>query len=137
LERWVQERTAELANANASLEAENRERRAGEAQIKALFSRLVAAQEDERRRIARDIHDQMGQQMTALRMNLETWRLKSHGDPALLEQADRTQQLAEDLDQRIDFLTWQLRPATLDQSGLPAALRHLVTGWSERFGVTA
>jgi signal transduction histidine kinase len=105
--------------------------------VQSLFRRLVSAQEEERRRIARDIHDQVGQQMTALRMNLETLRSQAAGRTALVEQAERTQRLAEELDQSIDFLTWQLRPAALDHLGLSAALQNLVTGWSERFGVAA
>ena len=51
--------------------------------------------------------------------------------------AERTQRLAEEVDRSIDFLTWQLRPAALDHLGLSAALRNLVTGWSERFGIAA
>jgi PAS domain S-box-containing protein len=137
LERRVQDRTADLAHANTLLEGEVSERRAGEAQIKSLFERLVSIQEEERRRIARDLHDQLGQQLTALRMNLEVARIRMDGDPAMLAQAQRTQQLAEDLDRSIDFLTWELRPAALDHLGLSAALEGLVTGWAQRFEVAA
>ena len=76
LEERIRERTSELAGANASLQLEVRERRAAENEIKALFTRLVSAQEDERRRIARDVHDQLGQQMTAVRINLEELQQK-------------------------------------------------------------
>jgi signal transduction histidine kinase len=137
LEQRVHERTADLARANALLQVEVAERRAAEAQNKRLFERLISVQEEERRRIARDIHDQLGQQMTALRMNLAAARSWADGDPARVVQAQRTQQLAEDLDRSIDFLTWDLRPAALDHLGLAAALQQLVTGWSERFGVVA
>jgi signal transduction histidine kinase len=133
LDARVRERTAQLAEANASLATEVAERRAAEAQIKALFERLVSAQEEERRRIARNIHDQLGQQITALRMNLE--RLKMHSREPVVSQAERTLALAEELDRTIDFLTWELRPATLDHLGLGAALRDLVDGWSDRFHV--
>lgn len=137
LESRVEERTSALAAANAALEAEVRERRAGEAQIKALFARLVAAQEEERQRIARDIHDQLGQQMTALRMNLELLASRVEQSDAAAPQAARTQRLAEELDRSVDFLTWDLRPAALDHLGLAAALEKLVTGWSERFAIAA
>lgn len=73
--------------------------------------------------------------MTALRMNIEMLRSQVEGNVALVEQAERTQRLAEELDQSVDFLAWQLRPAALDHLGLSAALGHLVTGWSERFGI--
>jgi signal transduction histidine kinase/FixJ family two-component response regulator len=137
LEARVRERTADLARANASLEAEIGERRAAERQIKALHERLVATQEEERRRIARDIHDQLGQHMTALRMRLEAIVPWVSDDPARKDQAVQTQQLAEELDRSIDFLTSQLRPAALDHFGLPAALRNLVASWSDRFAIPA
>jgi two-component system, chemotaxis family, CheB/CheR fusion protein len=137
LEERVRARTAELAATNASLEIQIRERRAAEAQTKALFCRLVTAQEEERRRIARDIHDQLGQQMTALRMNISALLPGSEGAATTAERINRTEALAEELDRAIDFLTWELRPATLDHLGLPAALAQLVNGWSERFGIQA
>jgi PAS domain S-box-containing protein len=100
-----------------------------------LFRRLVTVQEEERRRIARDIHDQLGQQMTALRLHLEALRTAVRGNPQLAEQAERTERIAEELDRSVDFLTWDLRPAALEHLGLSAALSHLVRGWSERFGI--
>lgn len=106
-------------------------------QITALFQRLVSVQEDERRRIARDIHDQLGQQMTALRLNIEALNARAARHRDVIGQVRRAQRLAEELDQSIDFLTWELRPAALDHLGLPAALHHLASGWSERFGVDA
>jgi len=123
-----------LRTINEGLEERVRERTA---EITALFARLVRTQEDERRRIARDMHDQLGQQMTALRMNLELLASRTAHDDMIAAQAARTQQLAEDLDRSIDFLTWDLRPAALDHLGLAPALEHLVTGWSERFRIPA
>jgi signal transduction histidine kinase len=137
LEERIRERTSELAGANVSLQIEVRERRAAENEIKALFTRLVSAQEDERRRIARDVHDQLGQQMTAVRINLEALQQRTDLDAPCAESVERTMWLAEELDRSIDFLTWELRPAALDHLGLPAALTHLVDGWSERFHVRA
>lgn len=123
-----------LAASQAQLEDRVRERTA---EVQHLLHQLLSAQEEERKRIARNIHDQLGQQMTALRMNLETLHAKSNADPALREHVARTQSLAEELDQSMDFLTWDLRPAALDHFGLATALRNLVASWSERFGVTA
>jgi signal transduction histidine kinase len=137
LEERIRERTSELAGANTALQIEVRERRAAEDEIKALFARLVSAQEDERRRIARDVHDQLGQQMTAIRINLEALQQRPDLDTPCAESVARTRRLAEELDHSIDFLTWRLRPAALDHLGLPAALAHLVGGWSERFHVRA
>ena len=66
LEARVRERTNELARANASLRAEIGERKRAERSRTELLARLVFAQEDERRRIAREMHDQFGEQLTAL-----------------------------------------------------------------------
>lgn len=135
LEARVRERTAELMHANAALEAELRERRAAEEQIKRLLMQMVTIQEDERRRIARDIHDQLGQQMTALRMQIEALRLRANAQPALADPIGMASQLSEELDQSIDFLTWQLRPADLDRLGFADALANLVSSWSQRFRI--
>jgi PAS domain S-box-containing protein len=70
LEARVRERTFELAKVNESLRDEISERIQTERDRVRLLRQIVRAQEDERRRIARDIHDQVGQQMTALRLNL-------------------------------------------------------------------
>ncbi len=72
LERRVAERTADLARANESLRAEVTERRLVEQARNELLRRLVAVQEEERVRIARELHDQMGQQLTALKLGLES-----------------------------------------------------------------
>jgi PAS domain S-box-containing protein len=123
-----------LQQAHHSLESRVRARTA---EVHSLFSRLVSAQEEERRRITRDIHDQVGQPMTALRMNLEVLAAQVAHDPQLAAQAARTLQRAEELDRSIDYLTWALRPAALDHLGLAGALDQLVSGWSERFGIAA
>lgn len=138
LDARVRQRTAELARSNAALEKELGERRAAEAQIQALVKQLLTIQEEERRRIARDIHDQLGQQMTALRLQLEALLSRTgEAQPALAGGVGKAQQLAQELDQSIDFLTWELTPTILDQLGLVNALGHLVNTWSLRFQITA
>jgi two-component system CheB/CheR fusion protein len=122
-----------LQAANEALDHRVRERTL---HVQALLQRLVSVQEEERGRMARDIHDQLGQQMTALRLHLDALQ-SSNQDATLRQQAERTARLAEDLDRSIDFLTWELRPAALDHLGLAAALNQLVTEWSERFGIAA
>jgi PAS domain S-box-containing protein len=137
LEQRVRDRTAELAKTNSELAAEVQERRAAEAQVKALFRRLVTVQEEERRRIARDLHDQLGQPMTVLRMELDALESRSTDPMSFTAQAARMRGIAEELDRNIDFLTWDLRPAALDHLGLPAAIAKLVNDWSERFKIAA
>lgn len=75
LEDKVRERTLELAEANLAQREQVNERIKAEESIKKLLKQLVTAQEDERRRIARDLHDHLGQQLTALNFTMETIRL--------------------------------------------------------------
>jgi PAS domain S-box-containing protein len=102
-----------------------------------LVRRMLTLQEAERHRIARDIHDDLGQQMTALRIRLE-WLasvVAEHSDlrAAILP----VQDAAKKLDEHIDFLLKDLRPAGLEELGLTTVLRQAVADWSATFGVAA
>jgi signal transduction histidine kinase len=137
LEQRVQERTAELSETNDALRKEINQRRRVEQQREELFTRLVLAQEDERRRIARELHDQLGQQITALRLTLETVKTLSSERAELRTQVETLQELAQQLDQDIAFRVWELRPAALKGLGLAAALTEYAGNWSKRFGIRA
>ena len=137
LEIRVKERTAELALANASLREEMQERERAERARTELLSRLVFAQEDERRRIAREMHDQFGEQLTALGLGIRTLRDSCGDDPRLAPQVAALEKVAQQLDQDVDHLVWELRPTALDDLGLRAALANYVQDWSVRAGVRA
>jgi len=137
LEERVRTRTAELSDANDALRKEIEERRRIEEQRAQLFTRLVLAQEDERRRIARELHDQLGQQMTALRLTLETLASLSGERAELRTQIEMLQELARELDLDIAFRVWELRPAALEGLGLAAALAEYAGNWSKRFAIRA
>ena len=136
LEMRVQERTRELAGANASLDQEVRVRREAEDRIRGLLRQLITVQEDERRRIARDLHDHLGQQTAALRLKLEAVRSAS-GRHRLPDALDATNQVLSTLDRDLDFFTRELRPPMLDDLGLVIALRNFVNEWSSSFGIPA
>lgn len=100
-----------------------------------LVRRMLTLQESERHRIARDIHDDLGQQVTALRLTLE-WlagALVTHPDP--LGAVAVVQEAALKVDQHIDFLLRDLRPTGLDELGLVAVLRQAVADWEATFGI--
>ena len=95
-----------------------------------------ARSEDERKRIARDLHDELGQQLTALRLKLEAAR-KICEDEEVCGKIDEIQLIARQIDADVDFLAWELRPAALDDLGLVASLENYVREWSHHAGVTA
>ena len=136
LEVRVRERTEDLQKANEALQTEIQERRqAEEARIEVL-QQLVNAQEEERRRIARDLHDQLGQQLTVLRLNLELLKRMCR-DAEMFEKIGEVQKVARQLDADVDFLAWEMRPSALDDLGIAAALDNYVRQWSKHFGTPA
>lgn len=102
---------------------------------KEMLEKLVNALEDERSRIARDLHDELGQQLTALRLKIENIKNLCLEDRELCARLDETQMLAKKIDDGVDFLAWELRPASLDDLGLYAALAKYVHEWSQFAGV--
>lgn len=103
---------------------------------KEMLKKLVIAQEGERKRIARDLHDELGQQLTALRMKLGELR-NNYEDSVFLEQLNEIQNIAKRIDEGVDFLAWELRPAVLDDLGLVAALDTYIKQWSHFSGIKA
>ncbi|HXI27421.1 MAG TPA: CheR family methyltransferase [Vicinamibacterales bacterium] len=119
----------------AQLELEMRSSGAAKEAVTNLLHRVVNAQEDERRRIARDLHDHFGQQLTALRLALE--RHQSKAGLAADGDVDEALALIGQIGKDVDFLAWELRPSVLDELGLVAALPRFVTEWSLHVGVPA
>ncbi len=135
LEGRVTERTAALSEVNAILQAEVAERRRVEAERVELLRRVIFAQEDERRRIAREMHDQFGQQLTALNLKLDAMKEDLGDDKKLSDQVESLQSIARQLDEDVDHLVWEMRPTALDDLGLDAALSSYTQNWSKHFGV--
>jgi two-component sensor histidine kinase len=137
LEERVEERTRDLQKVTELLLAEVKVRQRAEEQVKGLLRKMVGVQEEERRRLARDLHDHLGQQLTVLRLDLETIKGKEWGREELSKQVERIEGTLRQLDSDVDFMAWELRPASLDQTGLAAALEKLVREWSEHTRIPA
>lgn len=119
LDRKVQERTADLNTANESL--------------RELSSRLQQMRDEERRQIARELHDSVGQLLAALAMNIaivqsQSHKLDSDGARAVSENAAMVEQISRE----IRTISHLLHPPLLDAAGLASALRWYVDGFSER-----
>jgi PAS domain S-box-containing protein len=102
-----------------------------------LLTRLVFAQEDERRRIAREMHDQFGEQLTALALRIRTLKDACGDHDEWRAHVESIEAIAQRLDRDVDHLIWELRPTALDDLGLRAALANYVRDWSNRIGISA
>jgi len=112
-------------------ESERRETLRGE-----LFRRVVAAQEAERQRIARDLHDETGQSLTAIGLGLRGLSNTLAKNPSqAADTLHRLESLTSDSLSELQRLITDLRPSHLDDLGLPAALRWYAGKVSERTGL--
>lgn len=96
----------------------------------ALLVRVIAAQEEERKRIARELHDSLAQHLTALRLKLAGPRPGGAAVPDAARLADLTASL-DSLGQAVHRLAWELRPVALDELGLHQAVNHYLEEWAD------
>jgi PAS domain S-box-containing protein len=101
--------------------------------LRQFSQRLLQAQDEERRRIARELHDSAGQLLTALGMSLSNIVQQGRGtDDRLASAAEQSQQLVQQLSQEIRTMSYLLHPPLLDEIGLADALHWYVEGLKER-----
>ncbi len=137
LEQRVEERTRELSRVNENFQTEIGKHRQSEAARLQLLRRLVTAQEEERCRISRELHDQTGQQLAALLLGLKTMSNSTgNGSASLHRDLSQLQKLTEQLVDEAHHLAWELRPAALDDLGLETAVQNYVEKWSERNSIS-
>ncbi len=119
LERKVEERTADLNIANESL--------------RELSGRLQQMRDEERRRIARELHDSIGQLLAALSMNMAVVQRQADSlDSAGARAVSENTAMVEQISREIRTISHLLHPPLLDAAGLASALRWYVDGFSER-----
>jgi two-component system sensor histidine kinase UhpB len=106
------------------------------AQLRALSRRLLSVAEDERARIAREIHDELGQMLSALTLDLGWLASKlSTEAPAFSEKVAGMIALVDVITERVQAIAANLRPAILDDLGLAPALEWLVQKFQQRGGI--
>lgn len=123
LEKQVSRRTAQLEKAQASL--------------KNLSKNIIASQEREKEQVARELHDHLGQVLTALR--IDTVWLKNHLAGPCADAADRAEKMSaliENTIQDVRDMSYRLRPRVLDDLGLTDALESLVSDFEKRSNVS-
>ncbi len=143
LELRVEQRAAVLTRVNEELRVEIAERERAEEQFKAsldqlraLAARLQSVREEERTSIAREIHDELGQACTAIKMDLaligrRTTKRQTH----LRAKADSASRLVDDMIVTLRRIASELRPRTLDDLGLAAALESQAQEFEARTGI--
>ena len=128
-----QDQAAELGRVLGLLESEREARRE-------LAKRVVIVQEEERRRIARELHDHMGQHIAGLILNLKLLKSaisRGVSSAALLEELERVEKASVLVSQEAHRIAVELRSAALDDFGLAATLSNYVEDWSKRYNVEA
>jgi signal transduction histidine kinase len=123
LEAEIAERTRELETATDKL--------------RELSGRLLQTQDEERRRIARELHDGVGQLLTALGMNLSSVTSEKHKlSPGAVQALNENVKLIKQASQELRTMSHLLHPPLLDEVGLESALRWYVDGFAERSNIT-
>ena len=115
------------------------ELRASQTELRALANRLAAVEEEERARIARDLHDQAGQSLSALNMNLSAarTRLRSGATAQALDRIEAGMRLVTEVMDRLREAVADLRPTVLDDYGVVAALRAHAARFTRATGIAA
>jgi signal transduction histidine kinase len=129
LERQVHSRTKQLEQRTTELVKQSKD-------IRYLSAQLLQMQDEERRHIARELHDSAGQTLALLGMNLT--ELVQHAkakDPDIALQAEASEELVRQLQKEIRTATYLLHPPLLDESGLSSALGWYIQGLKERTGL--
>ena len=122
LEHRVRERTAELHSANDSL--------------RSLSATLMRLRDEERRRIARDLHDSLGQLIAAARMSVGALRSQQERmDASGARALDEMTEMLEEMSRQTRTVSHLLHPPLLDEVGLKSALRWFVEEFAERSGI--
>lgn len=136
LEERIEARTAELSRLNEALQSEVRERKNAEEQIRALAARQERVREDERTRLAREIHDALGQMCTALKMDI-AWIAKRlpRDQKRLNEKSEGALRLVSELIRSLRRLSTELRPSTLDTLGLVASIEWQAQQFEAHTGI--
>ena len=136
MERRERERTGDLTRANSSLQTEIADRKDKEELLRQLSGHLMHAQDQERRRIARELHDNSGQTLAAIAVNLSRIENLMPDAPAKMRNlvAD-TAAMAEQTSREIRTISYLLHPPLLEEAGLLAAIGWLANGFTQRSGI--
>lgn len=139
LEEKVDERTRVLQVALANLQAEIKVRAEAEEARRRISARMLNIQDEERRRIARELHDSIGQTLAALKMTVSTLSkmtsATAQASPAISKCWDDVNSLIDEAIRETRTISHLLHPPMLDEIGFAASASWYVTGFARRSGI--
>ena len=135
LELRVQERTADLVQSNQLLQSEIIERKEAEQQVQDLSRRMMRVQEEERRNLARELHDGATQNLVALTLNMAPILEAIDVAPATRAMIEECMRLIDESTNELRTISYLLHPPLLEELGLSRTLRGYVEGFSKRSGI--
>ncbi|HXO45510.1 MAG TPA: MEDS domain-containing protein [Candidatus Cybelea sp.] len=136
LEKRVRDRTDELRKKNIQVLKQAEILDMTNQGLRELSARLLRVQDDERRRIARDLHDSTGQSLALLSMNLSALEAEaSKSNPGLVNGLVENAEIVRTIAAELRTLSYLLHPPLLEEMGLESALRWYVDGFSQRSNI--
>jgi PAS domain S-box-containing protein len=137
MEQKVEERTQQLAKSLSTLNSEMATRKKTEQELRELSARLLRLQDEERRRVARDLHDSTGQTLTAMKLALASLENLVATVPNARKLIDDLNSLTDHALQDVRTTSHLLHPPLLDEAGFSSAARWYVEEFGKRSGVMA
>ncbi|MFZ0319892.1 MAG: sensor histidine kinase [Candidatus Sulfotelmatobacter sp.] len=129
---WILSKHLKLSHSHSELEALILERTA---ELQKLSQRLLKVQDEERRKIARDLHDSTGQTLTALKINVCLLQEGCKGEPARMAILSQVAELTDQALEEIRTMSYLLHPPLLDEVGFACAAEWFIEGFAKRSGV--
>ncbi len=128
----LDDRIAQWELTAEQLKVESDRRTVLETELSQVLRRTVLEQESERQRIARELHDSLGQYLTAMQLDLDSITRDASVSESIRTRIDRLKGLTADAGHEVNHLAWEIRPTALDDMGLQRALEQFLEEWSER-----
>ena len=129
---WISKQSRRLALSHAQLESVILERTA---ELQILSQRLLKVQDEERRKLARDLHDSTGQTLAALKISVSFLQDLCNKDSMTMERLAEVIALTDQASDEIRTMSYLLHPPLLDEVGLPCAAEWYVEGFAKRSGI--
>ena len=133
--RWALLKESETSGTVLEINSDITLRKQSEEELRQLSGYLMRVQDEERRRLARELHDSTGQKLVALKMNLETVAKEKELPKPAKSTLSESSKIIDEATQEIRTLAQLLHPPLLDEAGLVSAIRWLVDGFSTRSGI--